>query len=299
MNKTYQYILLILLMVAAIGCNPEAAWVDTYNVNVKMNIDLVSSGFAECSFTTDQEAYYLISIEETLDAVDPFTQPKQFMMLAIDSANLKYLAWRNELLKAGEFNIAPFASHALQYGPTKHFFTSLIPDTDYWVFAFAVNPVTLEPISKLNLVKIHTTKESVIDAHVEYRVKGYWDYIYPVDSTGAILSNFPYMATTRDSAELEGDPDMAPFDFFVYWTMEMIETPNIKPYYGVQAMVNDGVNTHLKFEEGHTYYTFISGFDGYFIQSAIFRFRWLGEDSDFYFTEEDDANIFNLSDIPE
>lgn len=296
MNKTHVIILLLLALLSW-SCDPNAYWVNDESLKVQMTVETVSAGFVECSFSTDKEAYYLISIEKVSGDYDPLTHQKQFMMLALDSANLKYLAWRNRLLKEGEFNIAPFSSHSLKYGPTKHFFTALTPETDYWVFAFAVNPETLQPISTLTIQKVRTTAESVIDAHFEYRVKGVWDYIYPVDSKGNILANFPYIATTRDSAELEGDPKYAPYIFFIEWTYMMHEEPEMaKIRYGVQVVENDGLDSYLEFEENHTYYTFISSYDGYMTDSTIYRFVWQGDSTNYYFVDTDPANIINAID---
>lgn len=296
MNRTHVIILLLLALLSW-SCDPNAYWVNDEGLKVQMTVETVSAGFVECSFSTDKEAYYLISIEKVSDDYDPLTHQKQFMMLALDSANLQYLAWRNRLLKEGEFNIAPFSSHSLKYGPTKHFFTALTPETDYWVFAFAVNPETLQPISTLTIQKVRTTAESVIDAHFEYRVKGVWDYIYPVDSKGNILANFPYIATTRDSAELEGDPKYAPYTFFIDWTYMMHEEPEMaKIRYGVQVVENDGLNSYLAFEENHTYYTFISSYDGYMTDSTIYRFVWQGDSTNYYFVDTDPANIINAVD---
>lgn len=296
MNRTHVIILLLLALLSW-SCDPNAYWVNDEGLKVQMTVETVSAGFVECSFSTDKEAYYLISIEKVSDDYDPLTHQKQFMMLALDSANLQYLAWRNRLLKEGEFNIAPFSSHSLKYGPTKHFFTALTPETDYWVFAFAVNPETLQPISTLTIQKVRTTAESVIDAHFEYRVKGAWDYIYPVDSKGNILANFPYIATTRDSAELGGDPKYAPYIFFIEWTYMMHEVPEMaKIRYGVQVVENDGLNSYLAFEENHTYYTFISSYDGYMTDSTIYRFVWQGDSTNYYFVDTDPANIINAVD---
>ncbi|MBQ7209782.1 MAG: hypothetical protein IJS05_02660 [Paludibacteraceae bacterium] len=299
MNKRYFYILLTVFLCA--GCKPEANW-ETDDIQINMTIDKVSAGYVECSFSTNKDAYYMISIVEADDSFNPHTYQKQFMTLALDSANLKYMEWRNSLLRQGEFNIAPFASHSLQYGSVKHFFTGLMPGEKYWVFAFAVNPETLQPLSKLYLEEITTSLESTVDVHFEYRIKGLWDYIYPVDSNGNILSNFPYIATTRDSLWLDystdpddpDDPEWVVYRTFIGWMLDMfLEAEDAIPYYGVQATENDGIGSYVEFEEGHTYYTGICGFDGLFHKATIYKFRWNGEKTEYYFFDTDSANIVN------
>lgn len=295
MNRKILYLLFILM--GFIACNPEARYT-TEDVEIEMSIKTVSAGFVECSFSTNKDAYYLIAIEEVRPDYDPMAHQKQFMTLALDSANVEYLAWRNKLLRSGEFNIAPFASHSLQYGAVDHFFTGLWFDTEYWVYAFVVDPETMKPAGKLYLEKIKTEWESIVSLHFEYRVKGTWDYIYPIDSaSGDIHAHFPYVATTRDSLEIERDMAdtttfysylSTPQDYFSLWLLQMSTHPEeARVLYGVSAINNDGLSSHLVFEEGHTYYTFIGGYDFSVRQNALFKFKWEGEKTNLYFTEKD------------
>ena len=296
MNKILTFLLPWCLLCLA-ACNPEARWTDS-DVSVTMKIQTVSAGFVECRFSTNKEAYYLVSIAEADDRISPMTQQKQFMMLAIDSANLEYLQWRNNLLKKGEFNVAPFSDHALQYGPMHRFFSGLQPGHDYWIYAFAVHPKTLTPIGRLNLTTVHTAESSVADVHFEYRVRGMWDYIYPLDSTGNLLTGVPYICTTRDSSELNLNivPNhVAAYTYFRDWVADMFaHSDSVQPYYGVQVIENDGSYSHLSFEPGHTYYTALSAFDGLFKQMTIYKFVWKGDSTNYLFVDSDDANIMRL-----
>lgn len=285
MNKHILYILLVLLTCFG-ACNPNARW-ETDDVQITMNIKTVSAGFVECDFSTNKDAYYLIAIDTVHPYFDPHTHQKQFMMLALDSANVTYLQWRNDLLKNGEFNVAPFASHALQYGDITHFFTGLLPNTDYWVYAFVVDPETMKPRGKLYITEITTTFNSQVDIHFNYRVKGNWDYTYPIDSAGNIYSNFPYVGTTRDSVEIAESG----YDIDVYfntWILEQFLFPEqAKVFYGVKAIENDGIGSHTVFQKGKTYYTAISGFDGSFKQLVVYKFTWHGDTTNYFFTEDD------------
>lgn len=270
----------------AASCNPDAKWA-TEDVTIDITPTTISAGYIECAFATDKEAYYLIDCVPAVEGYDPSLpqNQKQFMMLAIDSAIVQYLDWRHDLLKAGEFNIAPFASHCLQYGTINHFFTNLKPDTDYWIFAFVVNPDKLEPAGKLYLQKVTTTDHSVVDVKFEYRVRGYWDYIYPLNPDGKINNHFPYLASTCDEERLEGQ---APEDYFdtLFTGYSSFDLKNIIRY-GTNVMYNDGVNSNAEFEEGHTYYTAIVSYDGFMGNNVIYKFTWTGEDYEAYFTDED------------
>jgi hypothetical protein len=163
---------------------------------------------------------------------------------------------------------------------------------DYWVYAFVVNPDKMTPAGKLYLTKVTTATESVVDVHFDYRVKGLWDYIYPMDAADNIYTRFPYIATTRDSVELrreieEGEVPMSPQIYFQLWMLNLFLDPSqAHPHYGVQAIKNDGIDSYLEFEEGHTYYTAIGGFDGSFKQYTLYRFRWEGENTELYLSEE-------------
>ncbi|MBR6117466.1 MAG: hypothetical protein IKQ11_01235 [Paludibacteraceae bacterium] len=275
------------------ACSPEAKWY-TDDVEITMDVHTVSAGFVECHFTTSKDAYYLVACEEVRDDYNPLEHQKAFMTLALDSANVEYLAWRNSLLKKGEFNIAPFSSHALQYGNVNFFFTGLLPDMDYWIYAFVVNPDKMTPAGKLYLQRVTTKDESIMDVHFDYRIKGLWDYIYPVDTTGTICDKFPYIARTVDSLTIAQD-SIFPNDpklYFMGWALNcFLDKSQAHVLYGVHAAENDGWSTETAFEEGNTYYTAISGYDGSFKQLTIYKFTWTGDSCNYFFHDTDSANI--------
>ena len=275
---------LTVIALCAISCNPEAQY-ETKDVAITISPSTISAAYIECSFTTDKEAYYLIACEPAQPGVNPMEHQKPFMMLALDSANTEYINWRHDQLTAGEFNIAPYSSHCLQYGNIDHFFTNLIPDTDYWIYAFVVEPEKIQPAGKLFMQKVRTKKTSVVDVHFEYRIRGYWDYIYPLNPDGKINNHFPYLAATVDSLTLVNDWDgISPEQYFTDY-FQAIADVNAKDEirYGVQVVYNDGYNTKELFELGHTYYTAIVSFDGHIGFDVIYRFTWTGEEMEAYF----------------
>ena len=274
------------------SCNPEAKW-ETENVEINIQVQTVSAAFVRCSFSTNKEAYYLVACEPVKKDVDPMAYQKQFMTLALDSANVEYLSWRHEQLVDGEFNVAPFASHALQYGDISHVFTLLKPDTDYWIYAFVVNPSTMAPAGTLFLKTVHTAPESILDVHFEYRVKGNWDYIYPVDSLGTIVDYYPYVAATCDSAyamEIFGETPHQRLTELLGYMVESPESLEDNLRYGVNATNNSFLGDGwVFFEEGRTYYTAIAGCDGKMENMYFYRFVWTGVDFEAYFTDEDNV----------
>ena len=281
------FVLCLLSIVLCPSCNPEAPWT-TKDVNIKLSVKTVSAGFVECEFSTNKEAYYLINIEPVREGYDPMNRQKQFMTLVLDSVNLEYLSWRNTLLRAGETNIAPFASHALNYGTVNRFFTNLEPETAYWIYAFVVDPDQLKPAGRLFLTTVKTTAESVVDVYFEYRVIGYWDYIYPVDSLGNIYSHFPYLTFTADSQFIADKTTNTPEEYFTYYFLDVMnENRTDMIRYGVNADLHDDWQNNQYFEKDHTYYTAIVGFDGFIANNVIYKFTWTGEDYVAYFKDED------------
>ena len=57
--------------------------------------------------------------------------------------------------------------------------------------------------------------------------------------------------------------------------------------YGVKATHNDGWDSYIEFEAGHTYYTAIAGWDGIIGQNVIYKFTWTGDNFDKYFRDAD------------
>ena len=284
-----QYPIALLFIIMLSSCTLEEAKWNTEDVSLTMQVSAVSAGFIECRFTTSKDAYYLIDCVPVDSAVQPYAHQKQFMTLAIDSAYIDYLQWRYWLLEAGESYIAPFASHSLQYGDVDKIFTNLTPGSDYWVYAFVVNPETNKPAGRLYLQTVHTADSSIFDVHFDYRVRDVYDYIYPInDQDGSINYYFPYLAATRDSAWLADEIQKTPEDYFTdlflaYSEFDLKEMVR----YGVHVTKNDGYNSDETFQEGHTYYTAITSYDGFMGHNVIYKFTWTGEDCNLYFTNED------------
>ena len=266
-NRLFTAGLTVLTVVAlcATSCRLEEAQWETEDVTITMQVGAVSAGFIECQFTTSKDAYYLIDCVPVDKESHPYDYQKQFMTLAIDSAYINYLQWRYWLLEAGESYIAPFASHSLQYGEVDKIFTNLKPGSDYWVYAFVVNPETQKPTGKLYLQTVHTADKSIYNVHFDYRVRDVYDYIYPInDKDGSINYYFPYLAATRDSVWLADEYGATPEVYFkelfhAYSEFDLTEMVR----YGVHVTKNDGYNSDEAFQEGHTYYTAITSYDGF------------------------------------
>ena len=66
--------------------------------------------------------------------------------------------------------------------------------------------------------------------------------------------------------------------------------------YGVHVTKNDGYNSDEAFQEGHTYYTAITSYDGFMGHNVIYKFTWTGEDCNLYLGKTTDARLSALID---
>ena len=279
-------------LISFAACNPEVA-AHTEDVQITIDIEQVSAGFAQVSFSTNKEAFYLISIQPTQEGIDPQKIAKTFMLLSLDSAYVDYLYWRNKQLQQYIPFVADFSSHSLQYGDITHFFTLLQPNTEYWVYAFVVDPTTNKPAGKLFLETITTDSASRIPLQFEYRIRGYWDYIYPVDSTGEVVSTIPWVCETIDSISIREGGWRVPGEYFFSRFKNVYYEEYDRILYGIYAHNNDGVGdgtspTH--FQEGVTYYTGMAALDAPLVFPLprniynIYRFTWQGDSTNLYLT---------------
>ncbi|MBR5442904.1 MAG: hypothetical protein IKV22_00780 [Paludibacteraceae bacterium] len=274
------------------ACNPEVV-AHTKDVEITIDVEQVSAGFAQVRFSTNKEAFYLISIQPTQEGVDPQKIAKTFMLLSLDSAYADYLYWRNKQLQQHIPFVADFSSHSLQYGDIKHFFTLLQPGTEYWIYAFVVDPNTNKPAGKLFLETITTDSTSTIPLQFEYRVDGYWDYIYPVDSTGEVVSTIPWVCETIDSITIREGGWRVPGEYFFSRFKDVYYEDYERILYGIYAHNNDGVGdgtSSTYFQEGVTYYTGMAALDAPLVFPLprhiynIYRFTWHGDSTNLYLT---------------
>lgn len=278
----------IVLCAVLAACNPNAV-AYTEGVEITIDIEQVSAGFAQVRFSTNKEAFYLISIQPTREDIDPQKIAKTFMLLSLDSAYADYLYWRNKQLQQHIPFVADFPSHSLQYGNIKHFFTLLRPNTEYWVYAFVVDPITNKPAGKLFVETITTDSTSRIPVQFEYRIDGYWDYIYPKDSMGEIISTIPWVGETIDSVSIREGGWNSPGEYFFERFKHVYHEDYERILYGIYAHENNGVSDGTSatyFKEGTTYYTAMAALDAPLKFPLprniynIYRFTWIGETTD-------------------
>ena len=279
------------------SCNPEVKAVSGLDVEIKIEPMIVSSGFMNFSFETNKEAYFHIGIvpaEEFPDTTST-AKVKAFMALKLDGAYLDYITWRYMLLECGTPYVAEFPTHSLQYGRVEYNFTSLKPDTEYVVYAFAVDAKTNKPDGRLFTYHVRTEKESQFeDMQFEYRVRGYWDYIYPVSTGGEVLPFVPWVGNTIDSLSLADMPYVKnPMDYFstlfaVYVDYKVNDIVHFGIYVHNNGDIGNGTSD-IFFDSDHVYYTAMALMDGYLSEQSIviYKFRWKDENTQFFFNKSD------------
>lgn len=270
----------------------------TDDVEITIDVQQVSAGFAQVHFETNKKAFYLMSIQPVREGIDPVKIAKTFMLLALDSAYVDYLDWRNKQLQQLVPFVADFSSHSLQYGTVDHCFTFLNPNTDYWVFAFAVDVNTNKPVGKLFCKQIRTERETDIPINFEYRVRGRWTYVYPKDKDGAIQSNIPWAGELVDSVKVRELGYESPASYFYARLNDIMQSDHSRALFGIYAQENTGVDAYYAspFEVGKTYYMGMVALDAPLVQPLwhqvydIYRFTWQGDSTELYFTPEHSVN---------
>ena len=293
-NLSPKYCLFIatyLLLIICISCDSEVP-AHTEDVTITIDVKEVSAGYAQVRFSTDKEAFYLISIQPVRENINPQEKAKIFMLLSLDSAYVEYLYWRNQQLQQSVPFVADFASHSLQYGSIEHFFTLLEPSKDYWIYAFVVDPTTNKPAGKLFVETITTDSVSTRPIFFDYRVEGNWDYVYPKDSLGEIQSKIPWVYEVVDSLTIRENGVQSPGEYFFNRFESIYKQEYDRILYGIYAHENisDEDTSTTKFEIGKTYYAAMASLDAplvYPLPSSvydIYRFTWMGDTTNFYFT---------------
>ena len=183
--KTLKHIILIGLIGLMGGIitacnNGEAAYI-TKPTDIVLTVldDHITAGSAQIYVEpVDDRAYYFARAVPANEYI-PGTMDRDFMMLVMDSVYIHYLMWRYDLLRVGETYIAPFTSHSLKYGVQTLHVDTLSPGTEYMIYAFCVNPITLQPMGDLFFNYFKTDEHAHTDLSYQFALEGEALYIMP------------------------------------------------------------------------------------------------------------------------
>lgn len=250
-----------------------------YSAELDIELLDITPGYIYARFYSTEVTYYVTGCMKVNDQYDPVGKPRQFMTLMVDSLYQDYLRWRYDYLKDQEDYIADFASHSLQYGESEKYFQNLEPCTNYWIYAFVVDPDKKEPSTDVIWMETVTTDSLAIHrAYFDTRIQGTYFYMYPrSEENGPILEDVPYTGVVVDSASVADiyppktpDSFMASLDRYLDMTyisaVELKTLPSIT-YTGVKQ-----VNYSGRWEHGKVYYILTGEIQGGIVNRAFFRF---------------------------
>lgn len=287
MRKSYVilYLASLLTVLCLTSCDPDAKYY-TKKVSIKIEQKRKSLSYVEAEFTTNKEAYYYMNIlpDSNTEYVNLMRKnPKQFMSLMIDSAYVEYVEWRYSFLKAGESNVADFASHSLRYGPVKKFFQNLKEGSKYHLFAFAVDAESNKPIGELYTLDVETLTHQAVNIHFNARVSGNWFYIYPLDEKNSVIDYSPYVWSYIDEEFFEEKYKKNPEAFlrFLLYGDEEEGYVDITADISSMGIDVDNDNDRQVLEPGMTCYIIIASLDGGINKITEYKFVYNGPQTEF------------------
>lgn len=279
MKKSAGIILMgVLLLLCGVSCTTKSKF-HLIGVEFDIQINEITRGYIHTSFYPSTVAYYVTGCMPVNDEYDPVEKSGQFMTLMVDSLYQDYLKWRYDYLKNQEDFIADFASHSLQYGDSEKYFQNLKPDTDYWVYAFVVDPYSKEPFDNLWLQTVHTDSLLTYSVYFDTRVQGSYFYLYPRSSEGGpIVEDVPYTGMVVDSLDvidnhsLKHSSIVSQLQF--YSDMEYSMAVN----YGILSQITytgvRQINYSGKWTDGHDYFIIMGELQGGIFNRTYYRFRY-------------------------
>lgn len=149
---------IILACMAFVSCETEAP---SSTEPTPLNVTVSGIESFAAYVTVDPEdvrAYYVSSVMKTEQYNSLEYADSHYMMLVIDSLYANYLVWRHSYLRDNTTYFADFKSHCLLRGTTTSFYGRLTPETDYIILSFCVNPISMQPMGKLQKSYFRTTE---------------------------------------------------------------------------------------------------------------------------------------------
>lgn len=174
-------LLAVALMLPACVNPGEAEYItEPTEIKLTVNQSSITASTAQVRVEpVDDRAYFYVECKPVGHYV-PGTMDRDFMMLVMDSVYISYLSWRHRLLTEGQTYVAPFSSHCLKYGVQDVHFTELTPSSRYIVYAFAVNPVSNQPMGDLYYAYFET--DSVRKSSLTFQFSVDMDAFYVMPS---------------------------------------------------------------------------------------------------------------------
>lgn len=258
--KNYILALLCAATAAISSCNTVSPYsTDPCKISISIADGTPTASYVLANFVTEGDVNYYYANVATKEEFNKATNHERFMQLCLDWEYVEYVNWRYDLLVDNAEYVTDFASHSLYYGSDSRYFRDLNPSTEYFLYAFCVNPETNQPIGPLYYVPFTTgdLKQSDITFQAMFKEREDGAHISVIPSN----DNEHYVWTFEDVKTLE-ESHLSIKDYAQIILTEMKE-------YGMgESLYTKGPDTYVCTPEDllfdHDYTLVAAGFDGEF-----------------------------------
>lgn len=241
---------------SAISCSDKAEFISGYTpikISVENNAIRATQLKVSIEPENDKVYYFCDVVEKSVHT--PGQGDLRFMQLTLDSLYRDYIDWRYQLLRENANYVAPFSSHCLSYGKDYRIFLNLKPNTNYYVYAYCVNPETNQPIGGLYTLPIKTTEVKPSTMTFTWERKG--THVAVTPSNDEELYIWDVVEEEMLTEWYDSDPEEYLKEYVeAYIAMDMLRDDICQSI--------TGFNFDYMFQEGGTYYFIVAGYDGEF-----------------------------------
>lgn len=218
--------LIAVMLLASCSYKPE---VDVVDSAIDFNISEIKGTQALITFTPRNDRcrylFDVVSVEE-FDRLRNLLGEQGFMEKFLADISDSYDTMCGVYRKFGASYLAGFVDMAVYFGETSYFFIGLEPTTDYYVFAFCIDPFKREPCGQLQRQLFRTTEISPepSDMRLTYLVQDDGEHLYfyikPTDGEDRICRE-PYLVDVVPDEILYAEPYNGNLEKYAYdWYME-------------------------------------------------------------------------------
>jgi len=254
------FIVLVLAVTGAVSCVKTTSeyTTDGTGIHITPVERLISASYVKVKIELDNDRnyYYCGILPDTV--YQPRSDNSRFMQLMLDSNYKEYINWRYDLLVRNEKYIASFASHCLRYGNNDWHFAGLKHESRYMVYAFCVNPETIQPVGELYFTYLTTkeVKESDLKFAFDWKMQGYEAHVTVMPSNDEDLYVWRVVSQEELDKDYKGNlHDLVYSEVAMYEDYQMIDQVCCKGFsdrnYGTEF-----------FEAGEYYIVYAVGYDG-------------------------------------
>lgn len=227
----------------------------------------------------DIRAYYYYDVLPVEQYEQLGYSDSHYMMLQLDSLYSDYLIWRYYYLKDNTQYLADFKSHCLYRGTTSFFEGELLPNTDYMVAAFCVNPISMQPLGELqkfyfSTISIDST--TVSPMQIDFLINMFNDEYYRCQisvrpSENGKPSEEPYISYIVSEEELNERFQGDMFNLGMYLLTMLREDRTLFNEWANYDIFRFNAEDYLGLEPGKAYYVLGTPYCYTWFKSIFYR----------------------------